>query len=392
MTALDERTPTGRGRHARTVPRTRLDDWPRRRTPRWALRLLFATPYLVVAVIGAAGRSSEVDTPNQILLDQVARIPWDRADPEWIGQIFPPLSTLLAAIIPGGRVGLAIAGALVAGVLLQKVVEIMVQRRFPLSTTVLLTLALAANPLFAYNATENLATFLGLAFFALAASDLGRFVTWRNTRAGFRAGILLMLATLSDLSGPLYVLTVALAAPFLRLARSDQRGARGANVLVVIYPTAAALSALFFLNLIFTGRLFNAAGQDIVAGIPERFGRLGVIFTSLDGSLLIASVLSAWLIGLIVRRPGALFVSTLVFAAILVAFVLGLVPAGSAGNTFILMTALAISLIPAARTRTQTVLMDVVAVAQIVIAWSTALTRPIVQEWISGTLAGFGLG
>lgn len=392
MTALEDQAPVGRARHARVVPRTRLDDWPRRRPLRWALRLLFAVPYLIVAIVGAAGRTGDVDTPNQLLLDHIAQIPWDRADPEWIGQIFPPLSTLLAAIIPGGRVGLAIAGALVAGVLLQKIVEIMVQRRFPLTTTVLLTLALAANPLFAYNATENLPTFLGLAFFALAASDLGRFVTWRNTRAGFRAGILLMLATLSDLSGPLYVLTVAVAAPFLRLARADQRGARGANVLVVIYPTAAALAAIFFLNLIFTGRLFNAAGQDVVAGIPDRAAQLGAIFTSLDGALLIASVLSAWLIGLIVRRPGAIFVSTLVFAAILVAFVIGLVPAGSAGNTFILMTALAISLIPAARTRVQSILMDGVAILQIVIAWSTALSRPIVQEWISGTLAGFGLG
>lgn len=392
MTVTTERMTPQRHRHARVAPRTRLDDFPRDPLLRWALRLAFAVPYLIVAWFGAAGRTAAVDTPNQQLLDHIAQIPWDRADPEWIGTIFPPLSTLLAAIIPGGRAGLAVAGALVAGVLLQKVVEIMVQRRFPVSTTVLLTVALGANPLFAYNATENFATFLGLAFFVLAASDLGRFVTWRNTRAGFRAGILLMLATLSDLSGPLYVLTVALAAPFLRLARADQRGARGANVLVVIYPTAAALGAIFFLNLIFTGHLFNSIGEGLVDGIPERFSRLGVIFTTLDGALLIASVLSAWLIGLIVRRPGSLFVSTLVFVAILGAFVLGLVPPGSAGNTFILMTALAIALIPTARTPLQTLLMDGVAVIQIVIAWSTALTRPIVQEWIAGTLAGLGLG
>lgn len=387
-----ERMAPQRHRHARIAPRTRLDDFPRDPLLRWALRLAFAVPYLLVAWFGAAGRTAAVDTPNQALLDHIATIDWTSADTEWIGQIFPPLSTLLAAIIPGGRAGLAVAGALVAGVLLQKLVEIMVQRRFPVSTIVLLTLALAANPLFAYNATENFATFLGLAFFALAASDLGRFVTWRNTRAGFRAGLFLMLATLSDLSGPLYVLTVALAAPFLRLARADQKGARGANVLVVIYPTAAALGAIFFLNLIFTGRLFNSFGASIMEGIPERWERLSDVIFSLSGALLIASVLSAWLIGLIMRRPGSIFISTLVFVAILGAFVLGLVPPGSAGNTFILMTSLAIALIPAARTPLQTLLSDGVAVLQIVIAWSSALTRPIVQEWIAATLAGFGLG
>lgn len=386
-----ERMAVQRPRRGRIAPRTRLDDFPRDPLLRWSLRLALAVPYLLVAWFGTGGRTAEVATPNQQLLDHLATIEWNRADPEWIGQIFPPLSTLLAAIIPGGRAGLAVAGALVAGILLQKLIEVMVQRHFPPSTIVLLTLALAANPLFAYNATENFATFLGLSFFALAASDLGRFVSWRNTRAGFRAGILLMLATLSDLSGPLYVLTVALAAPFLRLARSDQKGARGANVLVVVYPTAAALGAMFFLNWVFTGHPFNAIGEAIMGGIPERWTRLGEVIFSTNGALLIAAVVSAWLVAIIVRRPGAIFISTLVFIAILGAFVVGLIPSGSAGNTFILMTSLAIALIPAARTRWQTFLSDLVAVAQIAIAWATALTRPIVQEWMSGVGAGLGL-
>lgn len=390
MTDTLERMPMPR--HAARAPRTRLDAFPRDPLLRWAFRLALAVPYLLVAWFGVGGGSEGVATPNQQLLERLAAIDWTRADSEWIGQIFPPLSTLLAAIVPGGRAGLAVVGALIAGILLQKLIEVMVQRRFPPSTIVLLTLALAANPLFAYNATENLPTFLGLAFFALAASDLGRFVTWRNTRAGFRAGILLMLATLSDLSGPLYVLTVALAAPFLRLARADQKGARGANVLVVVYPTAAALGAIFFLNWVFTGRVFNAVGEQLVDGIPERWARLGDVIFSSSGALLLAAVVSAWLVALIVRRPGAIFISTLVFVAILGAFVVGLIPTGSAGNTFILMTSLAIALIPTARTPWQTFLSDLVAVGQIGIAWATALTRPIVQEWLATVTAGLGLG
>ena len=378
-------------RERRGVPRHH-ERFPRDPLSRWAFRLTHAVPFLAIAVLGhVTGATTALNTPNQQLLDHVATIPWNSAGPEWIGQIFPPLSTLLAAIIPGGRLGLSIVGALIAGIFLQRVIEIMVQRRFPPSTIVILVLAIGVNPLFAYTALENFAAFLGLAFFGLAASDLVRFVAWRNTRSGFRAGVVLMLAALSDLSGLLYVLTLALAAPFLRLARADQRGARGANVLVIVYPTIAAFVAMFFLNFVFTGSLLNPLGRGILEGIPERFASLGPLFSTLNGWLLIAPVVSAWLIAIIVRRPGAILVSTLVFVAILGAFTLGLLPPGSAGNTFILMTVLAIALIPTARNRATTILVDVVAVSQIAIAWAAAFNREIVVAWMNAVVAVFGV-
>ena len=378
-------------RASRPAPRTRLDFFPRDPRLRWALRLALALPYLVIAGISAAtDASGALNTPNQQLLDHVASIPWDRADPEWIGQIFPPISTLVATLLPGGRVGLAVAGALIAGIFLQKLIEIMVQRQFFPTTIVILTLAIGANPLFAYTALENVAAFLGLAFFGLAASDVVRFVSWRNTRSGFRAGMLLMLATLSDLSGLLYVLTLATAAPFLRLARQEQKGARAANVLVVVYPTVSALAALFFINFVFTGAPLNSLGRGILEGNPERFAALGPLFASLNGWLLVAPVVSAWAMAIIVRRPRAILVSTLVFVAILGAFVLGLLPSGSAGNTFILMTVLAIALIPTAKDKVTTILVDVVAVLQIVIAWAAAFNRPIVVDWMNAVASAFG--
>ena len=378
-------------RLTRRAPRTRLDPFPRDPLLRWALRLALAVPYLLVAWFSAAtNASAALNTPNQQLLDHVATIPWDRADPEWIGEIYPPISTLFAALLPGGRAGLAIVGAVVAGIFLQKLIEIMVQRGFFPTTIVILTVALGANPLFAYTALENFPAFLGLAFFGIAASDIMRFVAWRNTRSGFRAGMLLMLATLSDLSGLLYVLTAAAAAPFLHLARAGQKGARAANVLVIIYPTVAALAAIFFINFVFTGSLLNSLGRDILEGTPERFASLGPLFTTVNGWLLVAPVLSAWLIALIVRRPGSIIVSTLVFVAILGAFVLGLLPAGSAGNTFILMTVMAIALIPTPKDRLTTILVDAVAVLQIAIAWVAAFNRPVVVDWMNAVVSAFG--
>ena len=58
-------------------------------------------------------------------------------------------------------------------------------------------------------------------------------------------------------------------------------------------------------------------------------------------------------------------VATLLSVYVLGAFVLGLLPSGSAGNTFILMTMMAIALVPTPKRRRLVVLMDCVAVVQI---------------------------
>lgn len=359
----------------------RLDPWPARPARRWMLRIIFAAPYVAIALL--THRSAEqLASPNSQLIDRISSIDWGRADIAWLGDIFPPISTLVVAIVPGGRLGVAILGGLVAGVFLQQMAQIMVQRRFPRLTVVILMLALAANPLFAYTATENLPAFLGLAFFGLGVAHIVRFVAWGNTQSGFRAGILLMLATLTDLGGLLYVLTAASAAPFLSLGRRGQPGARAANVLVIVYPTVAALGALVALNLIFLRSPLGSLGERIFAGSGERLQSLGALFTQPGGWLLFASVFSAWMVALIVRRPGSILVSSLVFVAILGTFVIGLIPTGSVGNTFILMTLMAIALIPVARTVWSVRLTTVVALGQIAIAWASAFNRDATIAWI----------
>lgn len=377
---------------SRRAARTRLDPFPRDPLRRWSLRLALAVPYLVVAALGAAtGGVTAVDSPNQQLLDRLATIPWDRADPEWIGQIFPPLGTVLGLVIPGGRVGLSVAGALLAGIFLQRLVEIMVQRRFPLSTTIILIVALGANPLFAYTATENFTGFLGLAFFGLAISDVVRFIAWRNTRAGFRAGMLLMLATLSSPSGLVYVLAAALAAPFLRLARGDQKGARASNVLVIVYPTVSALAGIVFLAWVFTGDPLTAFGGAILDGAPERLATLTSFVFSASGLAMALPVLSVWLIALVVRQPGSIVVSTLVYLAVLASYVIGLLPSGSSGTTFILMLVMAMALIPTARERGTAVLVDLIGIGQIAIAWWDGTQRETITDWMMALVQGLGL-
>ena len=167
---------------------SRLDPFPQIRGARWLLRLALSAPFLAVALVMHGAGDAAAATPNAALLARVAAIDWAHIDAVWLGQIFPPIGTLLGAVIPGGRLGLAIVGALAAGIFVQKLIEIMVQRHFHRSTSVILTLALTLNPIFFYTALEDLSGFLGLMFFGLAAADVVRFVTWGNTQAGFRSG------------------------------------------------------------------------------------------------------------------------------------------------------------------------------------------------------------
>jgi hypothetical protein len=374
---------------ARGRERTRLDLFPRSVALRWSLRFIFAIPYVVVVLLES--RSAQLaNTPNASLLAHVGSIMWYRADASWLADIYPPISTFIAALLlPEGQIALSIVGALVAGILLQKVIEIMVQRRFPVSTSIILTVALAANPLFAYTVTENLAGFIGLAFLGLGLAHMMRFVAWGNTQSGFRAGLFFMLAVLSDTTGLLYALTAAVAAPFLQVGRGDQRGARGSNVLVIVFPTIAVLGALALLGFAFLGNPLGPLADDFV-GYQQRFATLGSVFTTPEGWLSIAPVISAWLISLIVRRPGAIVVSTLVFAAILVSFGFGFIAPNSAGNTFIIMMLLAIALIPAARTPLAGAVINVIALAQIVIAWWAAFDRPLMVTWMEWLAKAYG--
>jgi hypothetical protein len=380
-----------RGDQVRRERKLGLDRFPQREPVRWVSRLFMAILFAIPPVIGS--RALElVNTPNQQLLERLATISLDRADQNWIGEIFPPLSTLFAAVVsPFGRLGLSLLGAAIVGIFLQKMLEIMVQRRFPFVVGIVLLFALAANPLFAYTATENLPALMGLAFFGLGIADVARFNSWGSTQAGFRAGLMFLLAVLSDPSALLYVGAAAASVPFLRLRREGQPGVRGANLLVVVYPTVAALAAIVALNLIFLGQPLTRSAAATFDGAGDRFARLGDIFTQPTGWLLLASVGSAWLVALLVRRPAAIFISSLVFVAILIAFVLGLLPPGSAGNTFILMTVMAAALIPAGRSRGVNLALLGIALLQIAIAWASAFNRPILQEWIGAMNAALGL-
>lgn len=391
MSSMTEAPLLRRDRSNRGLQRSRLDPFPRNPVWRWMLRLGTAAPLVLLALLLERVPHPE-SAPNADLEAAVAAIDWTRGDAEWLAMLYPHVSIMLASANPFGRVGLSVIGAIAAGFLLQRVAEIIAQRAIPRSTGIILVIALAANPLFASFALENLPGFLALTFLGLALADLVRFVNWGSTESGFRAGILLMLAAVSDPTGILYVLVAVLASPFLRPGRPSAPGLRAANMLVLAFPSLGAFATIAFLNLLFFGSAWP--GLDvaaIVAGVPSGVAELIALYATPTGWLIAAPLASSWLVAAIVRRPAAIPVSTIVFVLLNLAFLVGAFHPGAAGVTFLLLSLLAITLIPGARSPLSNVLVDLVAVLQIGIAWAAALDRPIVQEWMQSVASAWVL-
>ncbi|KDP92200.1 hypothetical protein W824_03315 [Clavibacter cf. michiganensis LMG 26808] len=397
MTVVDAATSRAAARAAgagsgASAARVRIDPYPLRRRNRWLLRLLLSLPYVVVAILGeraAAQTPPATSTVNADLLARVARIDWTRADAAWVGDLYPPVGTVIAAITPGGTLGLGIVGALIAGPFLQQMLQAMQQRRFPPVESAMFMAALGANPLFAHMVTTNLEAFLGVAAFGVGATSMVRFVAYRNTQAGFRAGLLFSLAALSSASGIVYIVVIGLAAPLVTLARRGERGARASNILVLLFPTLSAFLTVSFLQLVFLHRPFAFIEAQFHYD-PALWATVPQLVTTLNGFLLLAPMISGWILALLVRRPGAVLISTLLFLGLLTGYILGLIPANSAGNTFFIMTMMGMAILPAATTRRADALITVVAAVQIAIAWAAAYNRPVVLDWMGSIARAIG--
>jgi hypothetical protein len=383
----DELSPIRLPRRRHRKERGRTDPFPFDPVTRWLLRIVIALPYAgIAALLTLSGQN--VATGNALLLERVDAVDLGALNVAGLLELYPPISTGLAVLIPGGLLGMGLVGALVAGVVVQQMIEICVQRELPRATAVLLVIALAANPLFAYLAVSNLGVFLGLSFFGLGLTHVVRFILWGSTRSGFIAGLLFMGAALCDGGAIFYVLSIALTAPFLRWSRGDYRGARRASIYVLLFPLASAFILLVALELLFRVNPFGGVGE-LMVGTPARTQIfLFTALPSIDGLLLVAPVIGAWLIGLAVRRPGAIAASSLVFISVMIGFVLGLIPTAAAGSTFMLMLLLAIALIPTSGRRYIRWVVPTVAVGQIAVAWATALNRDLLMAWMGAILEG----
>jgi MFS family permease len=375
----------GRHRALRTVQpvlKFQLELFPSLAHNRWVVRALFALPFVLLSVLESMSTGLDNGTTaNEDLVARVATIDWTHTEVGAIADLYPPISTISASVIPGGTLGLAIAGSLLAGYFLQKLLETMHQRRFRAVKAIIFVIAVAGNPLFAFTITENFESTVGIVFFGLAMANALQFIVYRNTQAGFRAGIQLMVTALSSVSGILYVAVAALTTPLLTLSRRGQRGARWSNVFVILFPTVASFAAVVFLQIVFLHSASRLLANSIDVD-PTRLAIIPHLFTTLDGALILAPLVSGWALALIAKRPGAIPISTVVFAALVFGYIIGVIPENSAGNIFLIMTIIGVATLPRGNSTHSTVLTSLVAAVQIAIAWFAAYNRPITLDWI----------
>ncbi len=354
---------------------------------RWLLRAAFALPYVVLALVAARGTPtlSLGLTGNQVTFDR-ATAALDGGVVQAIGQLWPLLSGVLLRFMPFGVQGAAVLGGIVAGVLLQLLAQDMLRRGLRMREVVAFTIALGANPLYAFLALDDLQAFLGIALFALAVVDMVRFFAWGDTQAGFRAGLALMLSTLVDPMGFVYVGIAALAAPLLDLARHDQRGIRRANVLVLVFPSLAVALSTAVLDLMVLHDPF-AALRGTIHVSEQRLDAVRHLFATADGLLLVAMLVAGATLALLVRRPGAIALVAALFVGTMGGYAIGLVPVATAGNVFVTMLSVAIAILPPVEGRVTSTLVVVLAVLQVPLAWAAASERQVVVEWMHAVTA-----
>jgi hypothetical protein len=344
--------------------------------------LLIAAAYSGIAVVFHVNSGGVWQgTANHALAERIAQLSQvaSTTDVSVIGALYPPLTSLVAMIVPGDALGLAVAGSLVAGLMLQLIAQSMKRKGFHPAVRWVFILTLATTPVFGYIVTTNFESVLGLMFFGLGMVDLVRFVTWANTQAGFRAGILFACAAFSDSTATFSALVAAVAGALIIQSRS---GARVANAVVVAFPTVSLFGALALL-----GVAFDAGPLAMVRGgfhwNEGRAESLSLLFVSVPGAVYFAPMVVMAITSIALRFAGTGLIAVLLAASTLLAYVLELTPPGNAGTTYTLMLLLAIAIVPTASTFAHRVLTSAVSLVLWGIGWLTAWQWSTIGDWVA---------
>ncbi len=356
--------------HAPAFLRWRHERWPRATWARWVVRLVVAIPFIGLADL--ADHTAGVSADNVALHRDATSLRWASGQLGWVAHAFPPIPLAVARVLPGGASGLAIAGGLCTGYLIQLTIERMILRSVPVPTTIVLTAAIAGTPVFWYLATGDFATFLTLCLLSVALTGLLDFTFNRSTESGFIAGIGFGLASLCDLSAVPFALAGALAAfvvtPKSHAVREVAR--RRAAAAVVLFPTAASVAGWEFLQWRFSG----SWTASLTRADPALFRFPGGVWPSLlhavdsvGADLVYVPVLIAAGALLLARRPTSL-VSCVTFVGCVI-LDLWVGAALSGATVVILLAVVGLAMLPERPTVAERSMLWVCVAAQVAMAF-----------------------
>lgn len=357
----------------------RVPKYPASALWRWGLRLVIAAFYTGLAIWwNWAAEGDWAGTANAALAARVADIEWGASGVGVIGQLYPPITSLVAAVIPGGALGLAIAASIAAALTLQLILQSLQRKQFPMSVRTIFVLTIATTPLYTYVVLTNFEATVALMFFALAMVDLVRFVTWANTQAGFRAGLLFACAAFSDTTTVFAALVAAIGGGLLIQSRT---GARVANAVVVAFPTITLFVSLAVLGIAFGAGPLAMVRGDLAWSNERAIGFAQSLTTPL-GWLYLAPLVLMIVAAFGLGFPGTALIAVLLQASTVLSFIVGLTPPGVAGVTYMLLLLLAVAIVPTPTTGAHSFLTAGVSVFLWIIGWLTALQWPIVALWM----------
>lgn len=348
----------------------RHERWPRTAWARWAARLWLAAPFVVLADL--ADHAYGASAANLSLRSRAASLEWASGRLGWVAHAFPPIPLAIARVVPGGAEGLAIAGALCSGILIQLTIERAILRSMPMLTAIVLTAAIAGTPVFWYLATGSFATFLALSLLSMALTGLLDFTFNRSTESGFIAGIGFGLATLCDLSAVPFALAGALAAFFVtpqaRAVREVAR--RRAAAAVVLFPTAASLAGWSFMQWRFSGSWttsFTRADPSLFEFPGGAWASLVHAIDSVGTDLAYAPVLVVAAVLLLVRRPASIVPCVAFVGCIAADLWLGATLSGAA--VVVLLAVVGLAMLPGRLTVVEQALLWVCVGAQVAMSF-----------------------
>lgn len=373
------------------VTRARVrDPYPRTVGARWLVRLGLSVPFLLVAWIISTYTPWMQEGVNGTLLQHVERIDWSMVDGKWVNEMYPPAGIVLLTILPHSVQFLGYLGAAFAGVFLQLIISVLHDKKWSRRNMWLMVLAIGGHPAFAYLATTNLLGFISLASFGLGMVEIYRFIARRNTDAGFRGSVWLLVCLLFSSSGLLLVSIALFTALFLTVARRDEPGARLANLLVVFYPSLAAAVAIIILQTMYLrtplapfplGMAENQPGWGVLLGLFTTTTGLTTVFIALLGS--IAGFLNGTFRGAILALPTV--------AALWIGRAFGVVPVDGVGYVLMACSMVTLAILPQLEARSRRTGITILLIALICAGWVYTLTSvPLVHEFLS-FLTRFGV-
>jgi hypothetical protein len=195
---------------------------------------------------------------------------------------YPQLPVLLAWLLPGGALVLAIVTSLFSGMVL----AVLARRATLMRCSVLLPLAFV--PAMWYSSSELLPEVVALTFLAVALQGFIHCAADGDVHSGFVAGIALAAAYAADPGALLFTVVMCLFVPLIGVLRhrGEPHQASVAVVAVIAFPCVAAVAVWSFLLWKFTGNWPGSlayAPEAHVLAFPD--GVLGGLWNAVTAAL-----------------------------------------------------------------------------------------------------------